>query len=72
MRHFRSIFTVLLAVILIGSLFLINGCKKQEPETIKIGAILPLTGDAAQYGEWAKNGISLAVDEINAKKNFQN
>ncbi len=36
-------------------------------EVYKIGTILPLSGDAAQYGEWGKSGISLAVDEINSK-----
>jgi branched-chain amino acid transport system substrate-binding protein len=67
MKHFKSIFTVLLAVILIGSLFLINGCKKKEPEMIKVPAILPLTGPAAFYGEWGSKGMNLAVDEINSK-----
>jgi branched-chain amino acid transport system substrate-binding protein len=36
------------------------------PEEIKIGAILPLTGEAAKYGEDAKLGIDFAVEEINA------
>ena len=33
---------------------------------VKIGVILPLTGDAAVYGEPAKNILQLAADEINA------
>lgn len=41
------------------------GCAKKAPETIKIGAILPLTGEAAQYGQWAKEGIDLALEEVN-------
>lgn len=41
------------------------GCEKKQGE-IKIGAILPLTGDAAKYGEAAKRGIELAIKEINA------
>ena len=32
----------------------------------KIGGIGPTTGDAAIYGTAVKNGIQLAVDEINA------
>ncbi|MEO0136372.1 MAG: ABC transporter substrate-binding protein [candidate division WOR-3 bacterium] len=40
---------------------------KPEPKTIKIGAILPLTGKAAWLGENARNGIQLAVDELNRK-----
>ena len=38
-----------------------------KAETIKIGHIAPLTGDAAIYGEWETQGIDLAVAEINAK-----
>lgn len=34
--------------------------------TFKIGGIGPTTGDAAIYGTAVKNGIQLAVDEINA------
>jgi branched-chain amino acid transport system substrate-binding protein len=37
----------------------------REPKDIEIGAILPLTGSSAQYGQWSKNGAELAVDEIN-------
>lgn len=65
MKHIRSILIAFLAVILISSLSLINGCKKKEAEPIKIGAILPLTGDIAEYGERCKKGIDLAVEEIN-------
>ncbi|MDI6780354.1 MAG: ABC transporter substrate-binding protein [Bacteroidota bacterium] len=37
------------------------GCGKKEPEVIKIGAILPLTGDLAVYGQKMKNGIDFAL-----------
>jgi branched-chain amino acid transport system substrate-binding protein len=45
-------------------------CSKKQPETkeIKIGAILPLTGDVASYGQKAKRGIELATVEINSKR----
>ncbi len=58
--------------LLIGALLLLIiipfGCskKKQEAKEIKIGAILPLTGSGAKYGQSAKKGIDLAVEEINA------
>lgn len=44
-------------------------CKKEEPKAkeIKIGAILPLTGDLATYGENAKNGAILLSEEVNAR-----
>lgn len=37
-----------------------------SPDTVKIGAVLALTGPAASYGEEARNGIELAAFEINA------
>ncbi len=38
---------------------------------IKLGSSGPLTGDDAQYGEGVKNGIQLAVAEINAMGGIQ-
>lgn len=60
------------AVLAVGSL---AGCGNQAGTTgsagsadgaIKIGGIGPLTGNAAIYGQAAKNGAQIAVDEINA------
>src|SRR5689334_16422953 len=36
-------------------------------EEVKIGAILPMTGGAASYGEWMRNGMNIAIDEIDKK-----
>lgn len=60
----KSIIYGLIAILLIITAFSL-GCAKKEKE-IKIGAILPLTGDAAKYGESAKRAIDLAVEEINS------
>ena len=38
---------------------------------IKIGGTGPLTGGAAIYGNAAKNGAEIAVEEINAKGGIQ-
>jgi len=35
-------------------------------ETVKLGALMPMTGDLQAFGETSLNGINLAVDEINA------
>lgn len=35
-------------------------------ETVKVGAMYPLTGDLAKLGEENKDGLQLAIDEINA------
>ncbi len=40
---------------------------RQTPGAIEIGAILPLSGDAANYGEYSKEGISLAQSDLAQK-----
>lgn len=39
--------------------------------TVRIGVILPITGDAASLGIDQLNGIKMAVDEVNAKGGVQ-
>lgn len=56
---------LLTVIVLLTLLALIAGCGRSEAEVIKIGAILPLTGDGAKYGQSARRGIDLAVSEIN-------
>jgi branched-chain amino acid transport system substrate-binding protein len=53
-------------VVIIAAIAIYFTQKPKEPETIKIGAILPLTGNASLIGEWVKNGIDLAVEEVNS------
>lgn len=64
MRHLKKISLILLAVILVSGLLVANGCKKKEAETIKIGAILPLTGDLASYGVDTRKALELAVEKL--------
>lgn len=48
--------------------------KKEEPaglKEVKIAVIGPMTGDNAQYGTQFKNGVSLAIEEYNAKGGMQ-
>ncbi len=42
------------------------GCSKKSSDTIKIGGVAPLSGSVAVYGVECKNGIDLAIEEINA------
>lgn len=44
----------------------ISGCAKSESNSIKVGGVAPLSGNVAVYGVECKNGIDLAVEEINA------
>jgi branched-chain amino acid transport system substrate-binding protein len=53
--------------ILTLSIGVFYSCGKKEDGVVKIGAILPLTGDAAQYGQSGKEGLLIAQEEIKEK-----
>lgn len=55
---------------LIAVCVLLSGCQGKKEE-IKIGVILPLTGNGAIYGEDIKKGIDLAYSESNIKDKIQ-
>lgn len=60
---------VLSAAMVLGSL---SACAPaEESNAIKIGGIGPLTGNAAIYGQAAKNGAAIAVEEVNALGGIQ-
>jgi branched-chain amino acid transport system substrate-binding protein len=48
--------------------FLALGCTKQSKNELVVGAVLPMTGDSAQYGDAMSKGTKLAIDEYNASK----
>lgn len=72
-RHFLSIFSVL-------ALTLMYGCGKETPPpaakvaapkppevmTVKIGSASPLTGPQAHIGIDIRNGVQLAIEDLNA------
>jgi len=61
-------------VIFITLTVLINQCGKDERiglETINIGAVLSLSGSAAKYGKWTKNGIELGLKEYLRKNKLR-
>ena len=65
MNKERILLSVILLLALAGSYL---GCKNQneiEKKIVKFGAILPLTGESAYWGINIKDGINLAIDEIN-------
>jgi branched-chain amino acid transport system substrate-binding protein len=51
-----------------AALLAAGAASAQDARTVKIGAALSMTGAAAVYGATQKNGIQLAVEEINAGK----
>ena len=44
---------------------LLSGVAEAQPETIVIGALLPLTGDLQSYGVRAKTAVQYAVEDMN-------
>lgn len=62
MKKILWILATVLVVVLLGVFVLSN---KDNSDTIKIGALLSLTGDNAQQGNLAKNGILIAVEKVN-------
>ena len=59
--------TALLAKLPVALLTLTLGASAACAADIKIGAAEALTGPAAKYGTAIKNGLTLAIDEVNAQ-----
>lgn len=59
---------VFFVVIIIGYMVFRTNQNLDEKSVIKIGSILPLTGDYATYATKAKNGYDSAISEINQKE----
>ena len=45
------------------AILIVWGCGNQKKEVIKIGAVLPLTGDYGAYGTYMKQGMELALND---------
>jgi len=54
-----------LLLVLTGVLALAPASPGLAQSTVRIGAVLPLTGSQAAFGQASLNGIQLAVDLIN-------
>jgi len=69
----KTILGLVVLILIIGGIYFLNQ-KTSGPvsdETIKIGVILPLTGELATYGEGVKNAIDLAVEKSGFKDKIQ-
>lgn len=66
-KAFRYILVLTLLILAIGCQNERKPADKsqQQIENIKIAGIYPITGKAATFGVWARNGAELAVEEIN-------
>lgn len=63
----KALFSVLMVLTVALSAIALPGCQK-KPEEIKIGAVLPLTGKMASFGEWEQRALLLAEERINEQK----
>lgn len=57
---------IIIALIVLLALAIVFMLTTRKEETVKIGAILPLSGSGQSVGEEVRDGLLLAVDEINA------
>jgi branched-chain amino acid transport system substrate-binding protein len=65
MNRKSLLFAITVLLILVG--LIVPGCGKKEQDVTKIGAVLPLTGELALYGQKCKKGMDVAVELINEK-----
>ncbi len=76
MKSGRYALFIIASIIISG--ILACSTNKENPETVNVGAILPLTGNSSFIGEWTKNGIDLAFtekinkEEINKSEKHKN
>lgn len=71
-KKLSSILLIICVLVIIGVIFgfkLTGNAVKDSPGVVKVGVILPLTGSQANYGLGVKEGLELALKEINSKEN---
>ncbi len=64
-KWFYLVTGVLILVFGLSTIIYYKFLENSRKEYIRIGAILPLTGDVASYGKAAQQGIELAAENIN-------
>jgi len=64
----RKKLVIILSAVLVISIIVFAYYRRStnDSSTVKIGALLPLTGSGANYGRSLKQGIDLAVNEVNS------
>jgi len=55
-----------LFVVALCAMSLVLSCKKKESDSVSIGAIFPLSGGVAFYGNESRDGALLALEQVNA------
>ncbi len=62
----KNIILALIAIAL-AAIIITRAVRPNNSSSIRVAGIFSLTGNAAVYGEPAKNGMMLAIEDINAK-----
>jgi len=62
------VIVLILATALLVNMTLIGKAIFQKEETIKIGALLVLSGDGSAWGQCSQRAIDLAIDEVNKNR----
>ncbi|HPF29128.1 MAG TPA: ABC transporter substrate-binding protein [Lachnospiraceae bacterium] len=65
MKTMKKVMSLVLVSVLTLSMMVGCGNTETAATTWKIGGIGPVTGDASVYGQAVKNGMELAINEIN-------
>ena len=73
MKHkFLAASAVLMTLVFVsGALFAGGQTAPAEPEVIKIGASVSLSGNLARFGNMVKNGYELWAEQVNAQGGIQ-
>jgi branched-chain amino acid transport system substrate-binding protein len=62
-RSLGILISVVVLALVLGAILLHR--PNEDADVVRIGVVLPLTGPAAQYGNYVLQGMQLAVDEVN-------
>ncbi|NPV86090.1 MAG: ABC transporter substrate-binding protein [Anaerolineae bacterium] len=57
--------SLLVVIMLLGSV--LTACAPSQPQTIKIGHLVALTGPSATWGQSEANAVTMAVEKINSE-----
>ena len=62
-NHKLSAVLVVVSIVMASIMVFSFGCVKKEKDVVQIGAVLPITGNIAQFGNYWKQGLELALDD---------
>lgn len=66
----KHVFLLTIIALFVGIIFVLNrvsNSKLHNSEMVKIGAVIPLTGNYSDVGDWMKIGMDMAVEDFNSK-----